>query len=144
MPYSAGAAASGGPGGGGADHHKQVVEPGESVTTNGRTITNDADSGGNATVTVIHPGTPGARVIVTSKSQFKGKVEGLKVDDEVTLGYGVRVKIVGTGGEIDVSGGSRVEVKNEGQQGGPNMLSTLPNGNVIETTPGSTSIINTH
>lgn len=147
IPRSGGGGTSapgGGPGTGGANESRQSVSPGETRSGGGATVNNHADGQGKATLTVIHPGTQHPRVTVATKSYFRGEITGIEVDDRVVLGASCRnTKVVGTGGEIEMSGGSRVEVTNEGAAGGPNIVVELPSGSTIEVPPGSTSIINT-
>lgn len=126
-----------------AGNSKHKVKPGESYTNNdGVTVDNDDASGGNATIDPAN-GSGNSSTQVNTKTSFEGDISGLDSNDTVNLGSSNTANVSGTGGTVNVSGGSAISVSNTSVAGGGNMTVNLPSGSSITVGPGSNITVNT-
>lgn len=88
----------------------QKVQPGNSHTnTAGVKLTNAVNSGGNGTLTP-KGGKTTCESTAQTKTGFKGGISGLKTGDTANLASSNTVVVTGSGGSVNISGGSTVTV----------------------------------
>lgn len=116
---------------------KEKVEPGnEYCSPSGVCVDNDPASTGNAYVT---KGT--AATEITTKSGFEGSIYNLAAGQTVDLGSNQTADISGTGGSVEIGGGSEVKVSCDA--GGSSIKVTLTSGQAVTVPAGSTAHFST-
>lgn len=119
---------------------KKKVKPGEShKNEDGVELTNDEDSGGNATIDPEH-GDDRSSTTVDTKTGFEGTVTGVDANDVVDLGSSNTASVSGTGGTVVMSGGSNVTVTNTTPAETANagaITIDMPSGTKLTVHPGS-------
>jgi len=121
----------------GFTERKEKVEPGKDYCApSGVCVENDTASTGNAYVT---KGT--AATEITTKSGFEGSIYNLATGQSVDLGSNQDVDISGTGGTVEIGGGSEVDVTADA--GGSGITVTLQGGQVVTVAAGSSAHFST-
>jgi len=132
-----------------ADQHltghagKAVVGKGKTGGNGCLSVTNDADSGGLATITPAETDDcEGANTKVTTTGNFKGTVDDLSDGETVNLGTSNDVTVNGNGGTVNVSTGGHSTVTVNNASGGSPMAVNV-GGSSITLQPGGSITVNT-
>lgn len=127
---------------GGTNDPRIGVGPGESATNrNGVTVETDADSPAGASINT--GGSQHPQSEARSKTGWKGKISGLKIEDRALPGSNVTCKITGTGGAVVLAGGSDVTVENISEDPNAVIYIQMPSGDMLELTGGNSIRIKT-
>jgi hypothetical protein len=110
----------------------------------GVSVSNDAASKGEASLSPGDgAGTPDCASNVVTKNGFEGTIDGLDVNDTVSVGANNTTTVTGKGGYVALGGHSTTTVTNNAPLGGYNMTVVTPDGNTTTVPPQSSQTFNT-